>query len=131
MYALPPPLPPLPPSPPRVRREPVPIEYIGADARKKAQYSANLVHGECVLVTKNAKGRASDNELAGKLYKVYAPDGVFRGFLDPDTNRVYCNPSKLSQTHLPPRNGSTNEWDGPSHVLVRRQNAWMQIKMLN
>ena len=124
-------LPPLPPSPRIKPRAPIQLRYFGNESRQKSQYSNHLIHGESVVLTKNANGNPSEDEIYGKRYKVHAPEGWFVGFLDPETNCVYRSPSSLCKNKLPPRIGTTNEWAGPLHVLIMRRGTWIPIKYIH
>ncbi len=119
-------LPPLPPSPLRPIVPPLIIEPGGVSPNKHA-YSQHLRHGEPIRYTRHANGVLSDDEMNHPPADVYAPRGVYVGFRNTRTNHVYQTPSKFVQHHLPARNGRTNQWDGPSHVRVLRNNQWVQI----
>ena len=121
------PLPPLPPSP--TRRITQPIIGPGSTSPHKNVFSKHLIHNEPVLITRNPKGTPSDDEINNKYSAVaWVPHGIYQGFVNTQTNILSPNPSKLVQSILPSRNGKTNQWDGPSHVLVKRNGCWISIR---
>ena len=91
------------------------------------EYSEKLIDGEHVLLTTNQKGQASSDELliAPKI-RVIFKDDAFLGFCDELKRTLYRNPTALCKQSLV-RSGSTNEWNGPMHCLVKRGDSWVSL----
>ena len=116
---------PLPLPLPRPTAQPIVIEPGNASPHKNA-YSQHLRDGEPIRITSHVNG--TDDGMNYPPASVYMRQGVFMGFRNLRTNHVYQTPSKYVQAHLPTRNGNTNQWAGPLHVLVERNHQWVQIK---
>ena len=104
------------------------LTVIGGSPRTYIQeYSEKLVHGEHVLLTTSQKGQASSDELLiSPKFRVIFKDHAFLGFCDELNRTLYRNPTALCK-HSLVRSGSTNEWNGPMHCLVKRGDSWVSL----
>jgi hypothetical protein len=104
------------------------LNTVGGSPRTyRHEYSEKLIHGEHVILTTNQKGVASPEELLiSPKFHILFNDGAFSGFCDEASKTLYKNPTALCK-HSFARSGSTNEWNGPMHCLVKRGEAWVSL----
>lgn len=108
------------------------MEYLikGSFARNIENYTEHLRDRESVLLTKNQSGVISNDEIAaGSELCVLFENSVFKGFLHPRMRILYRNPTALCKDIFN-RDGETNEWNGPMHVQVFRNNAWVSLNSI-
>jgi hypothetical protein len=93
-------------------------------------YAELLNSSEVCILTTSQNGIPSQQELTGTRYIILFENDKFSGFYNPTTQILHRNPTNFCKELLPPRNGQTNEWRGPQHVLVLRENRWTNLNSL-
>ena len=97
--------------------------------RTRMPYAARLNANEVCILTRSQNGIPSIDEMASSRFIVLFENGTFSGFYNPSTQTVYQNPSSFCKDIMR-RDGNTNEWRGPRHVLVVRCERWVPIDSL-
>lgn len=90
------------------------------------RYAPRLLANEVCILTKSTHGAPSTEEMAGARFVVLHENGAFSGFYNPSTQTLYRSPSAFCKDLLQ-RQGETNEWRGPRHVLVLRGARWVPL----
>lgn len=91
-----------------------------------SRYGAFFNHGDKVLLTRKHSGKPTAEELAGKQYEVIKTHHELL-FIDPESKEVFSSPSGLCVAKLQ-REGETNQWQGPAHMLLKVGATWTTLK---
>ncbi len=98
--------------------------------RKGGKAYIELVHdGEPVLLTYHQSGKATAEELLGKQFLIIKKEDKVT-IKDPESGAIYSSPTGVCKANLKHHGGVTNEWQGPAHVLVKREGYWISLKNL-
>jgi hypothetical protein len=97
--------------------------------RTEMPYASRLKVNEVCILTKSQQGVPSTEEMASSRFVILFENGTFSGFYNPSSQILYQNPSSFCKDIMR-RNGNTNEWRGPRHVLVLRGERWVPIDSL-
>ena len=97
--------------------------------RTEMPYVSHLKVNEVCILTKSQQGVPSTEEMSSSRFVILFENGTFSGFYNPSTQTLYQNPSSFCKDIMQ-RQGNTNEWRGPRHVLVLRGERWVPIDSL-
>ena len=89
-----------------------------------------VLNNEDVILARSNSGIPTPEEINGARYKIILKNNYFSGILDSTTDTLYPSPTSLCKAKLQ-RQGNTNNWRGPMHCLVFRENSWIPLLALD